>query len=162
MGQNFRIKEHIGKNISTVNAKEYLKTNFDRIAREEFDIRKGFLDNLDLVHNKNLLDYVELKSIEVNNLFEIKDIKDVVLVEFAKDFINAKLLAHRYELQGHVDIVDKTKTLIEIDFEGFYLEFTVEAVHDSLQDFRNNFGARHLRKYFKDLDNKSFILLNKN
>jgi len=72
--------------------------------------------------------------------------------KFAKDFINAKLLAHRYELHGHVDIVDKTKTLIEIDFEGFYLEFTIAAIHNSLQDFRNNFGARHLRKYFKDLD----------
>lgn len=72
--------------------------------------------------------------------------------EFAKDFINAKLLAHRYELQGHVDITDKTKTLIEIDFEGFYLEFTIAAIHDSLQSFRNNFGARHLRKYFKDFD----------
>jgi len=72
--------------------------------------------------------------------------------EFAKDFINAKLLAHRYELQGHVDVADKTKTLIEIDFEGFYLEFTIAAIHDSLQSFRNNFGARHLRKYFKDFD----------
>lgn len=73
-------------------------------------------------------------------------------LEFAKDFINAKLLAHRYELQGRVDIVDKNKTLIEIDFEGFYLEFTIAAIHDSLRDFRNNFGARHLRKYFKDFD----------
>jgi len=72
--------------------------------------------------------------------------------EFAKDFIHAKLLAHRYELQGRVDIADKTKTLIEIDFEGFYLEFTIAAIHDSLRDFRNNFGARHLYKYFKALD----------
>jgi hypothetical protein len=76
----------------------------------------------------------------------------------AKDFINAKLLAHRYELRGHVDIVDKTKTFIEIDFEGFYLEFTVAVILNSLQDLRKNFGARHLRNYFKHFDKiiKSF------
>ena len=42
MGQNFRIREHIGKNISTVNEKEYLKNNFDGINRREFEIRKKF------------------------------------------------------------------------------------------------------------------------
>ena len=29
MGKNFRIKEHIGKNISTVTVKDYLKKNFN-------------------------------------------------------------------------------------------------------------------------------------
>ena len=71
MGKNFRIKEHIGKNISTLDSKDYLKNNFDKISSKELDFRKGFLYNLDLVHNKNLLYQVELKSIEINNLFEI-------------------------------------------------------------------------------------------
>jgi len=87
MGHNFRIKEHIGKNISTVTAKEYLKKNFDNISREEFIIRKRFIDELDIIYNKDLLNYVELKAIEINNLLEVKDIKDVVIVEFAKEFI---------------------------------------------------------------------------
>jgi Fic family protein len=87
MGENFRIKEHIGKNISTVTVKDYLKKNFNSISIKEFNIRKTFLDKLDMVYHRNLLNYIELKSIEINNLFEIKDIKDVILVEFAKEFI---------------------------------------------------------------------------
>ncbi len=49
MGKNFRIKEHIGKNISTLDSKDYLKNNFDKISSKELDSRKGILDNLDLV-----------------------------------------------------------------------------------------------------------------
>ena len=33
MGQNFRIKEHIGKNISTVNIKEYLLVDIIYLIR---------------------------------------------------------------------------------------------------------------------------------
>jgi Fic family protein len=87
MGKNFRIKKHIGKNISTVTHQDFLKNNFNNISRKEFDIGKTFFDKIDIVYNSNLLDYVELKSIEINNLFEIKNIKDVILVEFAKEFI---------------------------------------------------------------------------
>jgi len=87
MGKNFRIKEHIGKNISTVTVKDYLKKNFNSISIKEFNIRKTFLDKIDMVYTRNLLNYIELKSIEINNLFEIKNIKDVILVEFAKEFI---------------------------------------------------------------------------
>jgi hypothetical protein len=69
-------------------------------------------------------------------------------IEFAKDFINTKLLAHRYELKGHVDIADNTNTFIEINYEGFYLEFTLAIISSSLADFKNSFGSRHLRSYF--------------
>lgn len=70
---------------------------------------------------------------------------------FAQDFINAKVLGHRYELLGRVDIVDNTGALIEIDYEGFYLEFTLAIILNSLVRFKNNFGARHLRKWFNIL-----------
>jgi len=42
IGKNFRIKEHIGKNISTVNVKDYLKKNFNDITEKEFQIKKNF------------------------------------------------------------------------------------------------------------------------
>lgn len=72
-------------------------------------------------------------------------------LNFAQDFINAKLLGHRFELEGRVDIVDNLGTFIEVEFEGFYLEFSLALVAESLIDFRHNFGGKHLREYFPNL-----------
>jgi hypothetical protein len=69
-------------------------------------------------------------------------------LNFAQDFINAKLLSHRYQLQGQVDIVNPAGRFIELDMEGFFLECTLSIVQNSLERYRNNFAARHLRDYF--------------
>lgn len=73
-------------------------------------------------------------------------------LEFAQDFLNAKLLGHSFELEGRVDIVDTKNNFIEIELEGFYLRFTLEIITNSLVNFRNNFGAKKMRKYFSKLD----------
>jgi len=54
---------------------------------------------------------------------------------FANDFLNIKLLAHRYDLRGAVDIVNHKGEFIEIDFEGFFFESTVPAVGRSLEQY---------------------------
>ncbi len=69
-------------------------------------------------------------------------------LDFALDFINAKLLGHRFELQGDVDIVNVKGEFIELDYEGFILEFTVAVVKDSLRRFISSYSTRHLRNYF--------------
>ncbi len=69
-------------------------------------------------------------------------------LDFALDFINAKLLGHRFELQGDVDIVNAQGEFIELDYEGFMLEFTVAVVKDSLRRFTSSYSTRHLRDYF--------------
>lgn len=69
-------------------------------------------------------------------------------LNFAQDFINAKLLGHRYELIGQIDIVNTKGEFIELDYEGFFLEFTLDIVRHSLERYRNNFAARHMRTYF--------------
>lgn len=73
-------------------------------------------------------------------------------LDFAQDFLNAKLIGHSFELEGRVDIVDTNNTFIEVELEGFYLRFTLEIIASSLHDFKNNFGAKKLRKYFSHLD----------
>lgn len=69
-------------------------------------------------------------------------------LDFAQDFINAKLIGHRFELQGDVDIVNAQGQFIELDYEGFILEFTVAVVRDSLRRFLASFSSRHLREQF--------------
>lgn len=73
-------------------------------------------------------------------------------LDLALDFINAKLLGHRFELEGRADIADAKGNLMEVELEGFYLEFSLETFINSLVDFRNNFGGKHLRKYFPKLN----------
>lgn len=67
---------------------------------------------------------------------------------FAQDFINTKLIGHRFEMAGVVDIVNHLGNFIELDFEGFFLEFTLNVVQNSLMRYKNHFSARHLRGYF--------------
>jgi len=71
-------------------------------------------------------------------------IKHGANVEFAKDFINAKLLAHRFELRGNSDLVTPEGLFISIDLEGFYLEFTLGIIRESLARFTKSYLAHRL------------------
>ncbi len=81
------------------------------------------------------------------------DIKHVLYqyhakLDFALDFIYAKLLGHRFELSGDVDIVNAEEEFIELDYEGFILEFTIAVVKDSLRRFTSSYSTRNLRHLF--------------
>ena len=56
-------------------------------------------------------------------------------IDFAEDFINAKLIGHRYELVGRARIFNLKKKYIDLNFEGFYLEFTVGIIAKTLARF---------------------------
>lgn len=70
-------------------------------------------------------------------------------LEFALDFIHTKLLGHRYSLKGNVDILNAKGSFIEVDYEGFILEFTVALIKDALYRFISSFSTRHLRSHFQ-------------
>jgi hypothetical protein len=69
-------------------------------------------------------------------------------LDFALDFICGKLIGHRFELRGDADIVNAAGEFIELDYEGFILEFTVAVVKDSLRRFTSSYSTRHLRHQF--------------
>ena len=69
-------------------------------------------------------------------------------LDFAMDFIYAKLIGHRFELKGAVDIVTADSEFIELDYEGFILEFTVAVIKDSLRRFTSSYSTKHLRHHF--------------
>ncbi len=138
MGRNYRIKEHIGKNISTVTVKEYLRKNFKYISKKEFEIKKIFLDGLDIVYNRDLLDYVEVTSIEINNLFEIKDIRDVILVEFAKEFI-----FNSNTIEGSKIPAEEVKKIIETGNSRYNNRNEIKEVYNSIE------AMEYLRTGFK-------------
>lgn len=60
------------------------------------------------------------------------------------DYINAKLIGHRFELVGKGDIINTKGQFIELNFEGFYLEFTVGIILRTLTTFFNSeFGKKY-------------------
>ena len=73
-------------------------------------------------------------------------------IDFAEDFINAKLLGHSFELEGRIDIIDNKNTFIEVELEGFYLEFSIQILITSLLEFYKNFGGKYFREYFPHLE----------
>lgn len=73
-------------------------------------------------------------------------------LRFAQDYISIKLIGHRFELIGKVDVVDHKNVFIEMDFEGFILEFALSVILESTVQLKNNFAGRVLRPYFDDLD----------
>lgn len=84
------------------------------------------------------------QSILVNPILrEQKELIDLLIsfgadISFALDFINAKLIGHRYELNGRAMILSPRKRYIDLSFEGFYLEFTVGLIAQTLQRFMNS------------------------
>jgi Fic family protein len=131
MGENFRIREHIGKNVSTINEKEYLKNNFDSLTRKEFDIRRKLLDKLDIVYRSNLIFDVELKSIQINNLLEIKDVEEQILNEFAKEFI-----FNSNNIEGSKIPAEEVKKIIEKGDSKYKNRNEVKEVFNSINAFK--------------------------
>ncbi len=123
------------------------------------------VDNNDIAMTRLLLDYGANANAYTRNGLSVlvypllrgqNEIKQMLYdhgakLEFAQDFILGKLLGHRFELTGDVDIVTATGDFIELDYEGFILEFTVAIVQDSLWRFTNNYSTRHLRSFFAEV-----------
>ncbi len=78
-----------------------------------------------------------------------KNLTDLLLkygakLDFAKDFILAKLVGHRFELKGRSDIVTSENLFLSVDLEGFYLEFTLNIIRESLERFIHSYLANRM------------------
>lgn len=67
-------------------------------------------------------------------------------IDFAKDYINAKLIGHRFELTGKADITNHDGKFVEVNFEGFTTEFTIGLICKALTGFINS----HIGKKFAE------------
>jgi len=72
-------------------------------------------------------------------------------INFAQDYINAKLMGHRFELKGSTDVYTTNGLFIDIDMEGFYLEFSIDLIRESLEKFINSYTAHRLKLPLDDL-----------
>lgn len=65
-------------------------------------------------------------------------------MSFTNDFIMAKLIGHRFELRGFCDIVTTDGLFLEVDMEGFFLEFSLDIIADSLEKFIHSYVAKRM------------------
>lgn len=72
--------------------------------------------------------------------------------QVALDFISAKLIGHRYELKGQARIVSAKNHLVDLDLEGFYLEFTVGLLAENLRDFMRSRSSAGFSAYIPVLN----------
>jgi len=72
-------------------------------------------------------------------------------LSFAQDFIQVKLLGHRYGLSGEADIVNPKGEFLPVSYEGFFLEFVIDVISFSLQRYCTHFVARPFKSSFPDL-----------
>jgi len=87
MGKSLRISEHIGKNVPTLNMRDYILRNLDKLSEKEFELRRPFVEHLDMTYSNNLVFDVERLAAKIDNLLEAKENKEAVLIEFAKEFV---------------------------------------------------------------------------
>jgi len=73
-------------------------------------------------------------------------------IDFARDFINAKLIGHRFELRGSSDVVTPEALFFSIDLEGFYLECTLDLIQESLTRFLNSYMAHRMDLHQNELN----------
>lgn len=86
-GKSLRISKHIGKNVPTLNVRDYMLRNLDSLSEKEFELRRPFVEKLEMTYSNKLIFDVERLSVKIDNLLEARGSWDAILVEFAKEFI---------------------------------------------------------------------------
>jgi hypothetical protein len=119
------------------------------VENNNLDLCKLFLDH---GANANAYTFAGQPVLVMPVLRQQTELKKLLMqygaqLSFAQDFINAKLLGHMFELVGTADIVDSKNQFVEVDFEGFYLEFSLGIIAEAVAQFKNHFAARQLRRY---------------
>ncbi len=115
-----------------------MKNNLDALSEKEFEMRKPLIDNLDMTHSKKLLFDIELMSIKINNLIEIKDNEEFVLIEFAKEFI-----FNSNRIEGSKIPACEVKKLIETGSRKHNIPNEVREVFNSID------AMNYIQKGFK-------------
>ena len=137
-GQNFRLHEHIGKNISTLDKRKYMKKNLNSLSEKEFEMRRSLLENLDIAHSKKILFDIEIMSIRIGNLLEIKENQNAVLIEFAKEFI-----FNSNRIEGSRIPANEVKKIIETGVSRYGVPNEVREVYNSID------AMKYIRNGFK-------------
>jgi Fic family protein len=138
LGKTYRISEHIGKNVPTINKRDYILRNLDRLSDREFVLRRPYFEDLDISYSDSLVPDVELLSIKMDNLLEAKENEGTVMVELAKEFI-----FNSNNIEGSRIPVEEVKRIIETGDSRYRNANEVKEVFNSIN------AMEYMRSGFK-------------
>lgn len=128
VGDTLRITEHIGKNVPTLNKRDYLRRNLESLSAKEFELRRPYLEPLEMTHNDHLPLNVERLAIRINNLLEAKDNKEAVMIDFAKEFI-----FNSNSIEGSMIPAREVNKIIETGNTRYQNSNEVKEVYNSIE-----------------------------
>lgn len=140
LGKSIVLKKHIGKEAETITKEKYLMDNFEELCKEEFNLRKNFLQKIkeDMSHNPELPEQIELKAIKINNLIEGKNCSEIIETEFAKEFI-----FNSNNIEGSKIPPERVREIIDTGDTRYKNKNEVKEVENSIA------AMQYLRKSFK-------------
>lgn len=98
----------------------------EMLLKHGADPNRYSADGLPILVNPLLRKQTELVNLLLRNGAQL---------ELAQDYIDLKLLAHRFELRGYADLVDANGLFFEFDVEGFFLEFSLHCIGASYERY---------------------------
>ncbi|MFA5485310.1 MAG: Fic family protein [Candidatus Pacearchaeota archaeon] len=137
MNKTFTIKKNTGKNITK---EKYILDNLEDLTNKELEFKLIFLDKIkeDLSYNKELSQRIEKKSILINNLLEAKNIKKIIDLEFAKEFI-----FNSNNIEGSKIPPETVREIIEKGDTKYFQKNEIKEVKNSILAFE------YIQKSFK-------------
>lgn len=137
MNKTFTIKKNTGKNITK---EKYILDNLEDLTNKELEFKLIFLDKIkeDLSYNKELSQKIERKSILINNLLEAKNIKKIIDLEFAKEFI-----FNSNNIEGSKIPPETVREIIEKGDTKYFQKNEIKEVKNSILAFE------YIQKSFK-------------
>jgi hypothetical protein len=102
--------------------------------------------------NPNLYNFAGQPPLVLPTLRQQSSLRQLLIKQgadeiFCQDFLNTKLLGHLFELVGTASIISPQQEYVEVNFEGYYLEVTINLIRHELANFLNHYAARELRRF---------------
>ncbi len=158
LGKQYALKKYAGLNTGFISKEIFLSNNFKSLAKEELELRRPlWAKATNIAYNETLVQDVEEKAIELNNLIELKNASTIHESEFAKEFVynSNNIEGSRMPKEKLIELFEKGKTNHSNKNEVIEVENSIKAFEYLKKKF--SFNTTHIKRLYHILT-KGMIL----
>lgn len=148
-GKKYVLRKYLGKATGMATKEQYLRTNRDKLVKEELELRKPVWKNAQsMAHNPSLIEAVERKSIFLNNLVEERNAGSLLRSEFAKEFIynSNNIEGSKIPKEKLIELFEKGKISYNNKNEVIEVENSIKAFDFIEKDF--SFTIKDIKRLY--------------